>query len=242
MFYKVIILSFVLSSMSHALWTEKEALYYKSKYLKKEIKQEQKISFVSQKTMDNFTKKYGKDALRRLKYINEKIESLQNASTLKKIITINNLINRIHFISDIKHWNKENYWATPLETIGTNYGDTEDISLLKYVLMVKVGLNPRDIQLIKKDVPFKRNHKKYSENLSLFYFTKNHINPLVIDYDFRGKKIYKYKDQFKFKYVKASPNKHWDVLFKKNLHSTDLDKISKLENNINLKDDVHIFY
>ena len=145
MFYKVFILSFVLSSLSHALWTEKEALYYKNKYLKeRELKQEQKISFVSQETMNNFTKKYGKDALRRLKYINEENRIPPKCFyTLKKIVTINNLINRIHFISDIKHWNKENYWATPLETIGTNYGDTEDISLLKYVLMVKVGLNPR---------------------------------------------------------------------------------------------------
>ena len=247
MIYKVFIIFFLISLNAFALWDKSKEEYYKNKYLKKnndnkQIDNIEQVFFVSKKTKEEFTKKYGKDALKRLVHFDESIRDLKGVSLYKKLSTIDKLANKIHFMPDIQHWKKKNYWSTPLETIGTNYGDTEDISLLKYVLMVKVGLNPRDIQLIKKDVPFKRNHKKYSENLSLFYFTKNDINPLVIDYDFRGKKIYKYKDQFKFKYVKTSPNKHWDVLFKKNLHSTDLDKISKLESNINLKDDVHIFY
>lgn len=244
MVFKIFILALLFSANSYALWTEAESKYYKSKYLKKQINEPKQISFVSEATMDSFKKKYGKDALRRLIYINDAIKSLDGASTYKKISTIDKLVNRIHFIPDIKHWKKENYWATPLETIGTNYGDTEDMSLLKYVLMVKVGINPRDLQLIKKEIPYVKNNKKYDENLSLFYFTKKHIYPFVIDYKFRGGKIYKYSNQFKYKYVKASPNKHWNVIFNKNIKSSDVENITKLslDNKKRLKDDVHIFY
>jgi len=246
MIYNILIFSLLFSINAHALWTEKESNYYKNKYLKNNIKEEIKevneISFVSKVTMASFRKKYGKDALRRLKYIDDAIRDLEGASVYKKVSTIDKLVNRIHFIPDIKHWKKENYWATPLETIGTNFGDTEDMSLLKYTLMVKVGINPRDIQLIRKDTPFKRNNKKYSENLSLFYFTKNHINPFVIDYNFRGGRIYKYADQFKYEYVKSSPNKHWNIIFMKNVKSSDIDRVTNYREDKNTGKTRDIFY
>jgi len=50
-----------------------------------------------------FTKKYGKDALKRLAYIEKIILELQNASLYKKLSTIDKLVNRIHFMPDDKH-------------------------------------------------------------------------------------------------------------------------------------------
>jgi len=250
MIYNILILSLLFSLNAHALWTEKEKNYYKNKYSKKnnnknDLKKADEIFFVTKETKKLFSKKYGKDALKRLTYFDNAIRSLQGASLYKKLSTIDKLVNRLHFMPDSKHWKKEDYWATPLETIGTNYGDTEDMSLLKFALMVKAGINPSDIQLIKKDIPFKRKNKKYDENVSLFYFTKKSINPLVIDYDYRKGEIYKYADQFKFEFIKSSPSKHWSVIFKKDLKSTDLDKLANLlqeKKSGSVKDDVHIFY
>lgn len=212
--------------------TQKETIKYTEIPVKIEKKKEpkkiqitKKTFLVTHKTVKLFTRRYGKNALKRLNYINKIIADLQNASTYQKVITINKLINRIHFSPDHIHWKKENYWGTPLETIGTNQGDTEDISLLKYILMIKVGLNQNDIQLIKKDISFLRRNKEYKENFSLLYFTKKQINPLVIDFDFRGEKIYKYENQFKYEVIQSSPNKKWDVLFNKNLKVSELDTI-----------------
>jgi len=248
MIYNIFIISLLLSLNAHALWDESRQKYYKNKYLKKDTKSEKEkelIFLVSQKTKKDFTKKYGRDALKRLNYFDESIRNLKNESVYKKLKTIDNLVNRIHFMPDDRHWKKKNYWATPLETIGTNYGDTEDISLLKYVLLVKVGLNPRDIQLIKKDIPFKRRHKKYEENISLFYFTKKDINPLVIDYNFRQGKIYKYAEQFKYKVIKQAPNKIWQNVFAKNFSTHSINNIIKSLADKKIKQDksgVHIFY
>jgi predicted transglutaminase-like cysteine proteinase len=247
MFNSIFIIFLLFFVNAHAAWDEKKQEYYKNKYLKEnnDVHEIEQVYLVSKKTKKQFTKKYGKDALKRLNYIDESIRDLKGASLYKKLSTIDKLVNKLHFMPDSKHWKKENYWATPLETIGTNYGDTEDMSLLKYVLMVKVGLDPRDIQLIEKSIPFKRKNKEYKENVSLFYFTKNDINPLVIDYNFRRGKIYKYEDQFKYKFIKKSPNKQWDKIFTKNVSSDDIDKIANSLGGKKIKRDktgVHIYY
>ena len=123
MIYNIFILSFILSLNANALWTEEEKNYYKNKYSKNnnksDIKKATKVFFVTQKTMKQFGKIYGKDALKRLKYFDNAIRSLRDASLYKKLSTIDKLVNRLHFMPDNKHWKKENYWATPLETIGT---------------------------------------------------------------------------------------------------------------------------
>ncbi|MDC0932290.1 transglutaminase-like cysteine peptidase [Arcobacteraceae bacterium] len=230
MFYNIFVLSLILSLNAHALWDEKEMNYYKNKYMNditfKVPKEVNNVFFVSEETKKLFTRRYGNNALKRLNYIDKTIQDLADAPLHKKLVTINKLVNRLNFMTDIKQWGRKNYWATPLEVIGTNHGDTEDLSLLKYVLMVKVGIDPNDIQLIKKDIPFIGKKEKHKENIGLFFFTKKHINPFVIDYQFKKGKIYKYKDQFKFEYIKLSQNKQWDVLFKKNLTSNDVDGVT----------------
>jgi hypothetical protein len=230
MLYNIYIVCCLLASNAYASWDEKEMNYYKNKYMKdadlnlpKDVKQ---VFFISEESKALFTRRYGKNALKRLTYINDTIVKLKNAPLHQKLVTINKLVNRLNFMSDEKQWGKKNYWATPLETIGTNHGDTEDLALLKYVLMVKVGVNPRDIQLIQKDTLFVSKEEQHTENIGLFFFTKKHINPFVIDYNFKKGKIYKYDDQFKFEYIKVSQNKKWDVLFKKNLTINDVDGVN----------------
>lgn len=229
MIYNIFIYSLLFSLHCFALPNVSEIDYYQSEYWKNTNIQKEKENikidaFFTNETTVLFSKIYGKNALVRLVFIEETILDLKGASLYKKLSTIDKLVNRIHFMPDNKQWNKKNYWSTPLETIGTNYGDTEDMALLKYVLMLKVGISPRDIQLIKKEIPFKHKYKKYKENISLFYFTKKYI-PLVLDYHFRGGEIYKYKDEFKFTYITKAPNKIWDFIFQKDIKIADVDKI-----------------
>jgi predicted transglutaminase-like cysteine proteinase len=247
MLNNIFIVFFLLFSHSFAAWDESKSQYYKKKYLNKKAPKEssEPIYFVTQKIKDKFSKRYGEDALRRLNHFDQSVRGLQDASLYKKLSTINKLVNKLHFMPDGKHWKKEDYWATPLETIGTNYGDTEDIALLKYVLLVKAGINPRDIQLIKKSTPFTRKNKTYKENMSLFYFTKEDIFPLVIDYKFRSGKIYKYADQFDYTFIKISPDGKWDQILSKNVKKSDIDKMVDTIGTKKIKKGktgIHIYY
>lgn len=243
----ILFLSVLLVLNLQAAWTDEEREYYKKKYLKEsheninDAKNKTKDWF-SEETLALFAKVYGVDALKRLNYITNLLDDLREESLYKKLSTIDSIANRIHFSPDQKHWKKENYWATPLETIGTNYGDTEDITLLKYFLMVKVGINPRDIELIKKKTPFLRKNKEYKENISLFYFHKESINPLVLDYLFRDGKIYKFQESFLYEYIKKAPEKKWDVILSEKRNNKDFDFMNTIILDDDKRKEIDIFY
>ena len=188
--------------------------------------QNKKISsfLINQDIMKKFTKRYGNGALVRLNYLDRKIQRLKNEKLVTQLSEINKIINRIQFKSDRIHWKEENYWATPLETLGTGYADKEDIALLKYILLVKVGLNPNNIKLIEKKY-LNEIEKKVEEDIALLYFHKKEKAPIVLDYTNNNEKIYKYKKQFKYKVIKKAQNKLWDTLFATNVKDNDLDDI-----------------
>jgi len=61
--------------------------------------------------------------------INPKYKKL---SERDKLELVNDFMNQPRFVSDIDHWGKEDYWATPIEFLSTNGGDCEDFSIAKY--------------------------------------------------------------------------------------------------------------
>ena len=230
-FYTILVFSSLISINAYAAWDDKQINNIQNQKItknnnKKEILANDEIILISDEKMELFLKRYGANAKARLKYIQNIILSLKKASVFEKLYTIDILVNRIHFLPDNKHWKKRDYWATPLEIIGTNYGDTEDMALLKFVLMVKVGLDPNDIKLVRKDTVFKHANRKYSENVSLMYFAKNALKPLVLDYDYRGGDIYKYKHQFNYKIIENTHFKHWKNLFKEDITISEIDQIT----------------
>lgn len=189
------------------------------------VAQEKSSFTLDQDTIKIFTKRYGNGALVRLNYLDRKIKRLKSETNINKLIEINKIINKIHYASDRKHWKKENYWATPLETLGTGYADKEDMALLKYILLIKVGINPNNIQLIEKRY-LTNNYKNIDEeDISLLYFQEPNKEPIVLDYTKTNEKIYKYNKQFKYKVIKKAHNKLWDNLFTANVSDEDLDKI-----------------
>ena len=100
MIYNIFIVFLLLSLNAHALWDESKKDYYKDKYLKnnnskKDTKKEEKIFLVTEKVKKSFSKKYGKDALKRLNYIDGSIRNLEGASLYKKLSTIDKLVNKI---------------------------------------------------------------------------------------------------------------------------------------------------
>jgi len=65
----------------------------------------------------------------------------------KKLISVNDFINQIKFVDDIDHWGKHDYWATPLQTIVTNGGDCEDISIAKFFTLTAMGMKKEKLRL-----------------------------------------------------------------------------------------------
>jgi len=73
---------------------------------------------------------------------------------------INRAINlSIRPMSDMAQYGVEDYWASPLQSLGSGAGDCEDYAIAKYVALEEAGVAPDDVQLeIVRDVEHQATH------------------------------------------------------------------------------------
>ena len=175
--------------------------------------------------IETYAKRYGNSALVRLNYLDRAIKQLQDKSIMEQLSKVNEIANKLNYATDRQHWKQENYWATPLETFGTSYADSEDIAFLKYILLVKLGFDPDKLQLVQKNIPFSFKGQTTDENIALLYFSKSDEKPIVLEYTQKNDAIYKYNNQFKYAIVRDAENPLWNKLFTHDITSEDIDKI-----------------
>lgn len=96
--------------------------------------------FVPEKLADNFGKKYGGQAVRRLNSLLLQMEELIELPEDQIVITVNRFFNQLEYRPDIKTWNKKDYWASRLEFLGKGQGDCEDYAVAKFLTMVQLGV------------------------------------------------------------------------------------------------------
>jgi len=95
----------------------------------------------------------------------------------QKLELVNDFMNKTTFVSDLEHWGKEDYWASPVEFLSTNGGDCEDFSIAKYFTLRALGV-PDDklrITYVKEIVIYKEAH------MVLAYFPSPDAEPLILD-------------------------------------------------------------
>jgi predicted transglutaminase-like cysteine proteinase len=95
----------------------------------------------------------------------------------QKLETVNNFMNQTPFLSDIQHWGKTDYWATPVEFLSTNGGDCEDYSIAKYFTLRAIGVSDDKLRItyVKEIVQYNEAH------MVLAYFPNADDEPLVLD-------------------------------------------------------------
>lgn len=104
------------------------------------------------------------------------IEKSSKWSDIQKLNKVNHSVNRFEFIDDIIHWRKEDYWATPLQTLVTKGGDCEDLSVAKFFTLTSMGLNEEKLRLTYvKALEINKPH------MVLSYFAQPNVEPLVLD-------------------------------------------------------------
>jgi predicted transglutaminase-like cysteine proteinase len=197
--------------------------YKKAKETKKVSKSNIKIK-IPKKTLVDYTKEYGNNALIRINYINRNLAKFENKRLLTKLSGVHKLVNKLHYINDKKHWKKDNFWAVPLQFTGTGLGDSEDFALMKFLFLVKLGINPKDLKLIQLDKSLDTKDKN-KENIALAYYHKGKKIPIVMEYSSTNKKIYKAKEDLKYKVLKRSINRKLNKIFTKNFSIKDVNKI-----------------
>ncbi|QPL43700.1 transglutaminase-like cysteine peptidase [Pseudoalteromonas sp. A41-2] len=109
---------------------------------------------------------------------------LQHAAGLpeqQQILVVNDFFARtLRYQTDIELWKQNDYWATPLETMGKGLGDCEDYAIAKYVSLRALGISDDKLRLIyvKAQLPGTRQTQAH---MVLGYFTQPNTQPLILD-------------------------------------------------------------
>jgi predicted transglutaminase-like cysteine proteinase len=132
---------------------------------------------VDQQTRDRMEKAYGAGALERIDDWQGLVSNDKSSTDLEKLKKVNDYFNnKIRFANDIDHWNKEDYWATPVETLCSEAGDCEDFSIAKYFTLKALGVSEEKLLI----TYVKALHLNQA-HMVLTYYEKPGAIPLVLD-------------------------------------------------------------
>jgi predicted transglutaminase-like cysteine proteinase len=176
------------------------------------------------------SQKYGLLAKRRLiawqQLVDENI-GLPEKTALK---AVNDFFNQAQFVSDQIHWKQSDYWATPIEFLGTDAGDCEDYVIAKYFTLKAIGIPESKLYLTYvKAIRLNQAHMVLTyfetpksiplvlDNINKRIFPATKRNDLVPIYSFNGDGLWLSKQRGKGKEVKGGTQrlKKWNILLKK---------------------------
>lgn len=120
---------------------------------------------------------YGAAGAERLQQFSHLIEEGRNESDWQRLHLANDFANRqLNYRSDLEHWGKNDYWATPLESLGTGAGDCEDYAITKYFSLRAMGVADDKLRLM-----YVRALSRNEPHMVLIYFETPDAYPLVLD-------------------------------------------------------------
>ncbi|MEQ6917655.1 transglutaminase-like cysteine peptidase [Halomonas sp. SSM6] len=129
----------------------------------------------------NIQAQYGQAGLAMLEDWFRLLERLRPADLQTRLREVNGFFNRnIRWLDDIEIWNQEDYWATPLETLGRRQGDCEDFSIAKYVTLKELGVPDDELRLIYVRARIGRSGITQA-HMVLGYYETPAADPLVLD-------------------------------------------------------------
>ena len=120
--------------------------------------------------------KYGSSARLRLEAWEKLIIEDTSKTDREKLEKVNNFFNQMEFVNDIYHWKVNDYWATPIEFLGTQAGDCEDFSIAKYFTLRAMGIEDEKLNLTYvKAITLNEHH------MVLAYYSTPGSEPLILD-------------------------------------------------------------
>lgn len=127
--------------------------------------------------------KYGEEAYTDILELQQLVSQLQSAPEGEKLIKINDFFNnKVLYAEDIDIWGQQDYWASPLESIGLHAGDCEDFSIAKYMFLKAVNIPNDKLRLtyVRAEINF-QGHRSVRAHMVLSYYSTPQSEPLILD-------------------------------------------------------------
>ena len=113
----------------------------------------------------------------------EEISALEPLPVEQQLQRANDFFNsRVRWAPDTLTWEKNDYWATPLEVLGQRAGDCEDFAIAKYATLVLAGVDVDKLRITY--VKVERTTEKGIEtqaHMVLAYYPSATDEPLILD-------------------------------------------------------------
>lgn len=100
-------------------------------------------------------------------------EANAESLTLRKT---NKFFNQVPYANDINHWGREDYWATPVETLSSFAGDCEDYSIAKYLSLKELGIPVERLR-----ITYVRALNLNESHMVLAYYPTPDADPWILD-------------------------------------------------------------
>lgn len=127
--------------------------------------------------LNSIRDKYGNEALSRVQQWQALLEEGRNEADWIRVNKVNQFFNdQIAYRTDQQHWGKADYWATPVETLGTAAGDCEDYAIAKYVSLRAMGVPDSKLRIM-----YVRAMSVNEPHMVLLYLENENSIPLVLD-------------------------------------------------------------
>jgi predicted transglutaminase-like cysteine proteinase len=106
-----------------------------------------------------------------------------DSSELERLTLINTFFNKnIRFGTDPEVWEQEDYWATPLETLGRGAGDCEDFVIAKYFSLLALGVPETKLRFVYVRALLQQGQTlRVEPHMVLAYYKSPGADPLVLD-------------------------------------------------------------
>lgn len=111
------------------------------------------------------------------------ITNLKDSDTQTKLSAVNSFFNdNIQFKDDIALWGQDDYWASPLETIGKGAGDCEDFTIAKFVALrlLDIPLDKLRLTYVKAKIGGASSGLAQA-HMVLSYYETPAATPLILD-------------------------------------------------------------
>ncbi|UUM33131.1 transglutaminase-like cysteine peptidase [Vibrio japonicus] len=129
-----------------------------------------------QRWVDAVRQTYGDRAGRRVETWRQKMSDYASFDEREKLTRVNDFFNQLYFVNDDKLWGKKDYWATPLEFLGSNAGDCEDFTIAKYFSLLELGVSDKKLRLVYvKAIDLNQFH------MVLAYYSTPSSEPILLD-------------------------------------------------------------
>ncbi|MDN3612115.1 transglutaminase-like cysteine peptidase [Vibrio ostreicida] len=134
------------------------------------------VSTQEQRWIDAVRNTYGDRAGKRIETWRKEIRQLKGLPERQQLTEVNRFFNQLHFVDDIHLWGRKDYWATPLEFLGSNAGDCEDFTIAKYFSLLELGVSDKKLRLVYvKSITLNQFH------MVLAYYSTPSAEPILLD-------------------------------------------------------------